>query len=264
MNSLSYFVGSKDGREDPVKFVEDVKTHVNSDEYPTIAKAEQTLRSHFQTHLKEKALEWYRDLLTDTRSNWSELKAKFVSEYKIVPRQERDLNRYFNLVYNLKQRGRNIVTYVDEAEKLYKACPANLMAFLPHQFVAGLDNESKINIVQLYLNGKEPITFPEAKKAVVKSYQQIGQPSPFDAYDEPANPVQSTALQAEVNAGLLAFFNELRVQNQSQKLKPVSQYHAPPSTKANSSLPPVPNQNFPSPSQEIDNMFHKENNSLKE
>ena len=86
------------------------------------------------------------------------------------PRQERDLNCYFNLVYNLKQRGRNIVTYIDKTEKLYKACPANLMFFLSHQFVARLDNKSKIDMVQLYLNGKEPITFSETKEAIMKSY----------------------------------------------------------------------------------------------
>lgn len=161
--------------------------------------------------MREKALEWYYDLPADTRSNWHKLKAKFIDKYKMVPKQKQDLNCYFNLVYNLKQRGRNIVTYIDKAKKLYKACSANLMSFLPHQFIAGLDNKFKINMVQLYLNGKEPIIFSEAKKAVVKSYRQIGRPSPFDAYDKPANPVQSTALQAKVNAGLLAFFNELRV-----------------------------------------------------
>lgn len=57
MNSLSYFVRSKDGREDLIEFVENVKTHVNSDEYLTVAKAEQTLKSYFRTHLREKALE---------------------------------------------------------------------------------------------------------------------------------------------------------------------------------------------------------------
>lgn len=140
----------------------------------------------------------------------------------MVPRQKRNLNQYFNLVYNLKQRGRNIITYVDQAEKLYKACLANLMVFLPHQFMARFDDELKIDMIQLYLNGKEPITFPEAKEAVVKSYQQIGQPNPFDAYDESANPVQLTASQAKVNASLLTFFNKLRVRNHSQKLEPVS------------------------------------------
>lgn len=143
----------------------------------------------------------------------------------MVLRQERDSNCYFNLVYNLKQKGRNIVTYVDKAEKLYKACPTNLISFLLHQFVARLNDESKIDIVQLYLNGKEPITFSEAKEAVVKSYRQIRWPSSFDAYDEPANPVQPTASQTRVNAGLLAFFNKLRVRNQSQKLEPGIQCH---------------------------------------
>ena len=175
----------------------------------------------------------------------------------MIPRQKRDPNQYFNLVYNLKQRGRNIVTYVDKAEKLYKAYPANLMAFLPYQFVAGLDNKSKINMVQLYLNGKKPITFPKTKEAVMKSYQQIRQPSLFDTYNKPESPAQSTALQTKVNADLLVFFNELKIQNQSQKLKPVSQYHAPPLTKANPSLLLVTNQNFLPPGQEINEAFHK-------
>lgn len=96
------------------------------------------------------------------------------------------------------------------------------MSFLPHQFVARLDNKSKIDIVQLYLHGKEPITFSEAKEAIMKSYWQIKQPSPFNTYDEPANLVQPTVSQAKVNAGLLTFFNKLKFQNQSQKLEPVS------------------------------------------
>ena len=69
INSLSYFVENKDEKENPVKFVKNVETHVNSDEYPTVAKAKQVLRSHFQTHLREKVLEWYCDLPADTRSN---------------------------------------------------------------------------------------------------------------------------------------------------------------------------------------------------
>ena len=70
-----------------------------------------------------------------------------MSEYKIISRQKRDLNYYFTLIYNLKQRGRYIVIYVDKAKKLYKTCPANLMAFLPYQFVARLNDKSKINII---------------------------------------------------------------------------------------------------------------------
>lgn len=179
MHSLTIFTGSKDGREDPVEFVENVESQIKSHEYPTVAEVEQAIRVQFRTHLSEKALDWYRDLAADIRSDWHDLKARFVAEYKLVPRQDRDPNHYFNLVYNLKQRGRSIVAYVEEAEKLYKACPANLIPFLPHRFIAGLDDKSKIDIVQLYLNGREPITFPEAKDAVVRSYRRIGRPSPF-------------------------------------------------------------------------------------
>lgn len=146
----------------------------------------------------------------------------------MVLRQEKDPNCYFNFVYNLKQRGRGIIAYAEEAEKLHKACPTNLLSFLPHQFIARLDDESKIGEVQIYLYEKKLITFPDAKDAVVRSYQQIGRPSPFDTYDEQEPKQQSpSTLQAEVNAGLLAFFNELRLRSQTQKLEPVNQYQAP-------------------------------------
>ena len=262
MHPLTIFSGSKDGRENPVEFIEDVESQIKSDEYPIIAKVEQAIRVQFRTHLSEKALDWYRDLTTDIRSNWNELKTKFVTKFKIAPRQDRDPNRYFNLVYNLKQRGRSIVTYVEEAEKLHRACPSNLLPFLPHQFVAGLNDESKIEEVQIYLYGKELITYPDARDVVVRSYQRMGRASPFDMYNEP-EPEQRTpqASQTEVNAGLLGFFNELRARSQTQKWEPVNQYHTPPpqapiqsysqapiqgySQAPIQSYSPAPIQNFP-------------------
>ncbi|MCJ1263560.1 hypothetical protein MMC22_003430 [Lobaria immixta] len=195
MYPLTIFTGSKDGKEDSNKFIEDVESHIvrvmpdigvepvdtrdgaarrarlfatssdgasqlylreqrldllsfsSSYEYPTVAKVRLVIRVQFRAHLREKALEWYCDLPADIRSNWHELKTRFVAEYKLIPRHNTNPNRYFNLVYNLKQRGRSIVAYVEEAEKLQKACPANLLSFLPHQFIAGLDDESKIGEV---------------------------------------------------------------------------------------------------------------------
>ena len=64
--------------------------------------------------------------------------------------------------YNLRQRGRNIVTYLDKSGNLYRLCPPSLRPFLGNHFVARLDNKAKIDMVQLYLNGKMSVTFPEA------------------------------------------------------------------------------------------------------
>ena len=131
-----------------------------------------------------------------------------------------DPNRYFNLIYNLRQRGRNIVTYVEEAEKLHRECPPSLQAFLPNQFVAGLDDESRITTVQIYLDRTDLITFPKAKEAVTKAYRVISRASPFDSYGE-EQLTRPMITQENVNAGLLAFLSKMRVWSKAQKVEPV-------------------------------------------
>lgn len=46
----------------------------------------------------------------------------FLEEYKIAQKVDSDPNKYFNLLYNLRQRGRHIVQYVKEAEHLFRQC----------------------------------------------------------------------------------------------------------------------------------------------
>lgn len=162
IDSLSFFVGSKDGGKDPVEFVVDVEAQipmVNMEPLPRQSKP-----CEFSSELTYKR----KDLKANVRSNWAELKSQFLVECKLTIRQDRDPNRLFNTVHKLKQNGSNIAVYVEEAQKMYKACSANLQPLLPNQFIAGLDNKSKIDIVHLYLNGKNPITFHEAKDAVIK------------------------------------------------------------------------------------------------
>lgn len=65
MHLLMIFIGSKDGKEDPVKFIEDVESQIKSNKYATIAKVDQVIHVQFKTHLNEKALDWYQDLPTD-------------------------------------------------------------------------------------------------------------------------------------------------------------------------------------------------------
>lgn len=77
--------------------------------------------------------------------------------------------------------------------------------------MAGLDDESKLDIVRLYLDGSNAISFPEAKKAVIKAYLRIGQPSPFDEYQQKASE-RAGATQVGVNAGLLNFFETFKRQ----------------------------------------------------
>lgn len=57
------------------------------------------------------------------------------------------------------------------------------------------------------------VTFPEAKEAVIKAFSPIGEPGPFDNYygDEVRHTDHVT--QADVNSGLLYFFNQFKQRN---------------------------------------------------
>lgn len=54
---LQFFLGSKDGTEDPVEFVENVEFHIDGSEYSTLAKVTKATRVLFRMHLKGKARE---------------------------------------------------------------------------------------------------------------------------------------------------------------------------------------------------------------
>ena len=43
-----------------------------------------------------------------------------------------------------------------------------------NQFVAGIADEGKLDMVQLYLSNEKAITFPLAKAAVIKAYSRLG------------------------------------------------------------------------------------------
>lgn len=54
-------------------------------------------------------------------------------------------------MYNLKQGNKPIAQYVAEAEDLYRKCPESLKEFIGSQFVAGIADEAKLDMFQLYL-----------------------------------------------------------------------------------------------------------------
>lgn len=124
-----------------------------------------------------------------------------------------DLNKYFNMMYNLKQRKSIIAQYVTEAKELYERCSSDLRTYLENQFIADLTNENKIDMMQVYLTDKTNITFSKAKKAVIKVYSRIERVSSFDILKE----TKSTSIdtQTKVNKKIMSFFKELRLQSQN-------------------------------------------------
>ncbi len=62
--------------------------------------------------------------------------------------------RFLNLVFNLRQQGRSNVEYTREGDQLNAECPEKFRDVLGHQFIAGLDDRGKVDLVQVYLGAK--------------------------------------------------------------------------------------------------------------
>ena len=76
-----------------------------------------------------------------------------------------------------------------------------------NQFVAGLADDSKLDMVQLYLQD-QPITIPPVKTAVIKAYSRIGRASLFNKRAVSSSK-QDEVSQNEVNLELMNFFKGL-------------------------------------------------------
>ena len=210
MESVPAFYGRKDGYEDPIEYLETIN-FVVEEKYHEDPKVWTVKRLVLRGRLRDEALKWYQRLDPAARANWNELSAAFEMEYKIEPKGVGDPNQYFNLLYNLKQGRKSIAEYVSEAEDLYWKCPEPLKKFMGNQFVAGLADEGKLDMVQLYLANEMELTFPLAKAAVIKAYSRIGRASPFDVdCGSRGSGSRPGVSQDEVNAELLEFLKGLR------------------------------------------------------
>ena len=130
------------------------------------------------------------------------LEEAFLSQFAFTPRKEVNQTRFLNLVFNFRQRGRSIVEYTKERDKLNAEYPEKFRDVLSHQFIAGLDDRGKVDLVQVYLGAnKSTVSYEEAKSAVEKAYQRFGEPSPFDNVDDQSSlPLPTPALHSKLVA----------------------------------------------------------------
>lgn len=72
--------------------------------------------------------------------------------------------RFFNLVLNLQQWGRSIIDYIREKDQIHAKCLEKFWDVFKHQFIIGLDDKKKVDLVQVYLRvDKSTITYTKAK-----------------------------------------------------------------------------------------------------
>lgn len=174
-------VSDEGGQHDPMEFIETLLFAIEGQTYTGEARKQTATRVIFRTHLRDKALIWYQGLAADVRGNWESLEAAFLIRFALVIRKEVNQTRFLNLVFNFRQRGRTIVEYTREGDQLIAECPEKFRDVLGHQFIAGLDDKGKADLVQVYLGAnKSTVSYADAKQAVEKAHQRFGEPSPFD------------------------------------------------------------------------------------
>lgn len=171
---IPYFFGrdvnDEGGQEDPAEYVENLNFAVDGQTYTDEDRKITATQVIFRTHLRDKALLWYHGLSSETRASWQLLETAFLSRFALAAQKEMDQTRFLNLIFNFKQRGRSIVEYTREGDQLNVECPEKFEDVLGHQFIAGLDDKGKIDLVQVYLGaGKSTVKYTDAKQAVKKA-----------------------------------------------------------------------------------------------
>ena len=92
--------------------------------------------------------------------------------------------------------------YTRKRDKLNAEFPEKFRDVLGHQFIAGLDDKGKIDLVQVYLGAnKLTVSYVDARQAVEKAYQRFGEPGLFDDLrSQPFSPLLTSALYSELVA----------------------------------------------------------------
>lgn len=195
-NLIPYFFGwdpdDEEELEDPAKFIENVKSTIDIRRHTDDIKRPTATAVIFRLHLKENALLWYQSLSPKIRADWNHLKAAFLSRFKNLPCEITDPNRFFKLLYNLKQRGRNIAEYIEEGDQLSSQYPQKFRDSLGFSLIAGLDEGRRTNLAQSYLRDKKNVSYAEAKDAVIKAHQRFARPDTFNTFHNYLLPIPST------------------------------------------------------------------------
>ncbi len=147
---------SDEGRQqDPAEFIENLTFAIDGQVYTDEVRKQTATRVIFRTRLRDNALLWYQSLPAEVQSNCESLEVAFLTRFALVPRKEVDQTRFLNLVFNLRQRGRSIVQYTRKGDQLNAKCLEKFYNVLSHQFIAGLDERGKVDLVQVYLGAKK-------------------------------------------------------------------------------------------------------------
>ena len=93
--------------------------------------------------------------------------------------------------------------YLQECEKLSRVTPSALASTMNNRMIAGLEDKTRVDFVQVYLANITRPTFEQVREAIKKAHTRIGEPNPFEIWDL-VDKVSPAATQNEINVKLLS------------------------------------------------------------
>lgn len=189
------FLGLRDGREDPLEFIEDLEFAYDRESKSTVdgsndttttgndteTKAEKEKRMLFRQHLEGDAYEWYQDLPRATKANWKELHRTFIEEFEVT---EKDTQaKKFELRIQLAQLSQGqqetIAEYLKRASELSKKLTGDDIE-VGMATLKGMKDQSKKDQVTFECNKAANYGYASVERLIKAIYMEIGKPNPFD------------------------------------------------------------------------------------
>ena len=193
---IRVFRGTRDGKEDPNEFLEDIEwayeqefkgrepaavPSLGAAVDPQAAFANKTHRILFRQHLEDDALQWYSDLDADLKQDWVQLKKAFLPAFAITTKDAQ--TKRFELrvkLANLEQLpNESIAEYLKRADELAIRLPQDTMD-LGMAILRGMRDTSKRERVSFECEKDMDYNYSTVTRLVKAAYNEVGKPNPFN------------------------------------------------------------------------------------
>ena len=175
------FQGLRNGREDPVEYIEDLEWLYDQHYKTNETDPDKTRRLLFRQNLEGMAYDWYIDLEKETKNNWNQLRSAFLKAFEVTEKDEQAKKFELRIrVAQLKQEDEeNIADYLKRAAELASKM-VNDDIDVGMAILRGMKDQFKREQINFECNKGSDYSYPTVEKLIKAAYSEVGKPNPFD------------------------------------------------------------------------------------
>lgn len=193
---IRIFRGLRDGKEDPMEFLEDVDWAYEQDykgKEPASSQSEagasspvmtfyhKTHRMLFRQHIEDDAYIWYSDLDTEIKGDWTRLRNAFIPAFRVTVKdaQTKKFELRVKLATLQQSEAESIADYIKRASELAIRLPSEQID-VGMAVLKGMRDVDKRQQVTFECNKDSDYSFPTVLRFMQAAYSEIGRMNPFD------------------------------------------------------------------------------------